>query len=66
MDFDALYGFPSGNQDDSVFAANAASWLEDKVIEIGADKVAALWPNRCRVQVIVIPPTVIPVYSRNL
>ena len=36
------YGFlHQGNQDDTVFAANAASWLEDKIIELGADKVAA-------------------------
>ena len=36
------YGFlHQGNQDDAVFAANAASWLEDKIIELGADKVAA-------------------------
>ena len=36
------YGFLyQGNQDDAVFAANAASWLEDKIIELGADKVAA-------------------------
>ena len=30
-----------GNQDDAEFAANAASWLEDKIIEIGASNVAA-------------------------
>ena len=36
------YGFlHQANQDDAVFAANAASWLEDKIIELGADKVAA-------------------------
>ena len=36
------YGFLyQGNQDDAVFAATAASWLEDKIIELGADKVAA-------------------------
>jgi len=44
-DFDHIrppYGFlHQGNQDEAQFAANAASWLEDKIIEIGADKVAA-------------------------
>ena len=36
------YGFLyQGNQDEAEFAANAASWLEDKIAEIGADKVAA-------------------------
>lgn len=44
-DFDHIrppYGFlHQGNQDEAHFAANAASWLEDKIIEIGADKVAA-------------------------
>lgn len=44
-DFDHIrppYGFlHKGNQDEAQFAANAASWLEDKIIEIGADKVAA-------------------------
>ncbi|MDB2324335.1 aminotransferase [Alphaproteobacteria bacterium] len=36
------YGFlHQGNQDEAGFAANAASWLEDKIVEIGADKVAA-------------------------
>jgi len=36
------YGFlHQGNQDEAEFAANAASWLEDKILEIGADKVAA-------------------------
>jgi len=36
------YGFLyQGNQNDSVFAANAASWLEDKINELGAEKVAA-------------------------
>ena len=33
--------FASGQSRRCCFAANAASWLEDKVIEIGADKVAA-------------------------
>ncbi|MEL0077244.1 MAG: aspartate aminotransferase family protein [Alphaproteobacteria bacterium] len=44
-DFDHIrppYGYlHQGNQDEAQFAANAASWLEDKIIEIGADKVAA-------------------------
>ena len=36
------YGFlHQGNQDEAEFAANAASWLEDKIIEIGASNVAA-------------------------
>ena len=36
------YGFLyQGNQDEAGFAANSASWLEDKILEIGADKVAA-------------------------
>ena len=36
------YGFlHQGNQDKAEFAANAASWLEDKIIEIGASNVAA-------------------------
>ena len=36
------YGFlHQGNQDEVEFAANAASWLEDKIIEIGASNVAA-------------------------
>ena len=36
------YGFLyQGNQDEAEFAANAASWLEDKIIEIGASNVAA-------------------------
>ena len=36
------YGFLyQGNQDEAVFAANAASWLEDRIIEVGADRVAA-------------------------
>ena len=36
------YGFLyQGNQDEAEFAANAASWLEDKIAEVGADKVAA-------------------------
>ena len=44
-DFDHIrppYGFlHQGNQDEAQFAANAASWLEEKIREIGADKVAA-------------------------
>ncbi|MEC7237991.1 MAG: aminotransferase class III-fold pyridoxal phosphate-dependent enzyme, partial [Pseudomonadota bacterium] len=44
-DFDHIrppYGFLyQGNQDEAEFAANAASWLEDKITEIGADRVAA-------------------------
>jgi len=36
------YGFLyQGNQDEAEFAANAASWLEDRIAEVGADKVAA-------------------------
>ena len=36
------YGFlHQGNMSESDFAITAASWLEDKIIEIGADKVAA-------------------------
>ena len=36
------YGFlHQGNQDEAEFAVNAASWLEDKIIEIGASNVAA-------------------------
>ena len=36
------YGFlHQGNQDDAEFAANSASWLEDKINEVGADRVAA-------------------------
>ena len=36
------YGFlHQGNQDEAEFAANAASWLEEKIIEIGASNVAA-------------------------
>lgn len=36
------YGFRyQGNQDEAEFAANAASWLEDKITEVGADRVAA-------------------------
>ena len=36
------YGFLyQGNQDEAGFAANAASWLEDKITEVGADRVAA-------------------------
>ena len=36
------YGFLyQGNQDEAEFAANAASWLEDKINEVGADRVAA-------------------------
>jgi len=36
------YGFLyQGNQDEAEFAANAASWLDDKIAEVGADKVAA-------------------------
>ena len=36
------YGFlHQGNQDEAEFAADAASWLEDKIIEIGASNVAA-------------------------
>ncbi|MEC8146329.1 MAG: aminotransferase [Pseudomonadota bacterium] len=36
------YGFlHQGNQDEAEFAANAASWLEDKIVEIGASNVAA-------------------------
>ena len=36
------YGFlHQGNQDEAEFAANAASWLEDKINEIGASNVAA-------------------------
>jgi len=36
------YGFlHQGNMSEADFAATAASWLEDKIIEIGADKVAA-------------------------
>ena len=36
------YGFlHQGNQNEAEFAANAASWLEDKIIEIGASNVAA-------------------------
>ena len=44
-DFDHIrppYGFLyQGNQDEAEFAANAASWLEDKIADIGADRVAA-------------------------
>ncbi len=44
-DFDHIrppYGFLyQGNQDEAEFAANAASWLEDRITEIGADRVAA-------------------------
>ena len=44
-DFDHIrppYGFLyQGNQDEAEFAANAASWLEDKIADVGADKVAA-------------------------
>ena len=44
-DFDHIrppYGFLyQGNQDEAEFAANAASWLEDKITDIGADRVAA-------------------------
>ena len=36
------YGFlHQGNQDEAEFAANAASWLDDKINEIGASNVAA-------------------------
>jgi putrescine aminotransferase len=36
------YGFlHQGNMSEADFAITAASWLEDKIIEIGADKVAA-------------------------
>ncbi len=36
------YGFLyQGNQDEAEFAANAASWLEDKIAEVGTDRVAA-------------------------
>ena len=36
------YGFRhQGNMSEADFAITAASWLEDKIIEIGADKVAA-------------------------
>ena len=36
------YGFLyQGNQDEAQFAANAASWLVDRIVEIGADRVAA-------------------------
>ena len=36
------YGFlHQGNQDEAEFAANAASWLEDKIAEVGPDRVAA-------------------------
>ena len=36
------YGFLyQGNQDEAGFAANAASWLEDRILEVGADRVAA-------------------------
>ena len=36
------YGFLyQGNLSESDFATTAASWLEDKIIEIGADNVAA-------------------------
>ncbi|MEC8551840.1 MAG: aminotransferase class III-fold pyridoxal phosphate-dependent enzyme, partial [Pseudomonadota bacterium] len=36
------YGFLyQGNLSETDFATTAASWLEDKIIEIGADKVAA-------------------------
>ena len=45
VDFDHIrppYGFLyQGNQDEAEFAANAASWLEDKIADIGADRVAA-------------------------
>ena len=36
------YGFLyQGNQDEAEFAANAASWLADRIDEVGADRVAA-------------------------
>ena len=36
------YGFLyQGNQDEAQFAANAASWLADRIAEVGADRVAA-------------------------
>ena len=36
------YGFLyQGNQSEEMFAKTAASWLEDKILEMGADKIAA-------------------------
>ena len=36
------YGFLyQGNQSEELFAKTASSWLEDKILEIGADKIAA-------------------------
>ena len=36
------YGFLyQGNQSEEMFAKTASSWLEDKILEIGADKIAA-------------------------
>ena len=36
------YGFLyQGNQDEAQFAANAASWLADRIAEVGADRIAA-------------------------
>ena len=36
------YGFLyKGNQSEEMFAKTASSWLEDKILEIGADKIAA-------------------------
>ncbi|MEK9960844.1 MAG: aminotransferase [Rhodobiaceae bacterium] len=36
------YGFVyQGNQDEAAFAANAASWLAERIDEVGADRVAA-------------------------
>ena len=52
----ALWIFISRQFVRSDFATTAASWLEDKIMEIGADNVAAFVAEPIQGQEVIIPP----------